>query len=376
MSLSSQHAPRRPACPRSCPDRTWPKYPTRRLHGFVKGKFCVASDRACGAIGEITVWRVCEFAQVMNPNLNPHPRIQIQSYVFTVTTISCFILVSIVVPYLSVLVLPSPRSDSFWVQHHRAASGKVAFVQPALSVLHDNTHDVVPSPAKMRSTIALELVGAVLCRPEGSRLAFLEDRLTAMKCSVTRIRGLCATLRNRTYFGNVPGLKALVREFEALFDDQTWEQEVFRVVEAQVKEMKAWKPQPKILACEAEEDVGASMSTNAMTCMHPAIHIQPWKKHRDSVSEHTKHTHVLSLTHFMSTIYPPLSQAKESSRERISLALSSQLPPLKNGSWATFPVFTASTIRSPRVHRAFRRSWECLWLPRTWWHGYTGFPPL
>ena len=74
-------------------------------------------------------------------------------------------------------------------------------------------------------------------------------------------------------------------ELEALYEAQTWEQEVYNVVETQVKGMEAWTPQPKVLACEAEEEASEGMSTNAIARMHTDIRIHTRKRHQYLVPE-------------------------------------------------------------------------------------------
>ena len=108
----------------------------------------------------------------------------------------------------------SRRSDSFWVEKHHKNDHKVAVVRTHLAVLHDNTHDSVPSPQNMREIIALEMVGAILCRPVEDRDAFVKRRTSALRCSTARIRGLCKTLRGRDYFRVVSGLEDFVQDLE------------------------------------------------------------------------------------------------------------------------------------------------------------------
>lgn len=134
----------------------------------------------------------------------------------------------------------SRRSDTFWVQRHRAA-GKRPVVVTHLSALHDNTHDLIPSPEKVREVAALEMIGAILCRPVGEeRVAFAQRRTAALRSSTARIRGICKMLRSRPYFGAVPGLVAFVEELEAMFAEHLWHRDVHSVVAENLKRLKDW----------------------------------------------------------------------------------------------------------------------------------------
>ena len=136
----------------------------------------------------------------------------------------------------------SRRSDSFWVQRHRHVSSKKSVVLRSLSIVHVNTHDVVPDQERMRETAALEMIGAFLCRPEGNRSAFVQSRLGVLQSSVARIRGLCKSLRKRWYFSIVPDLREFVLFLEELYDADAWDTQVFTVVKNHLKELKSWNP--------------------------------------------------------------------------------------------------------------------------------------
>eukprot|EP00656_Telonema_subtile_P043746 TRINITY_DN50063_c0_g1_i1.p1 TRINITY_DN50063_c0_g1~~TRINITY_DN50063_c0_g1_i1.p1 ORF type:complete len:1178 (+),score=107.62 TRINITY_DN50063_c0_g1_i1:100-3633(+) len=139
------------------------------------------------------------------------------------------------------------RSDSFFCQHHQKA-GKSIQVVRELSIVHENWHDKVPSPAKIREVVALEMCGAILCRPPGpDRARITGERLLRLKCSVRRIRGICCSIRGRAYFDQIPGLSSFASELEALFDEEAWQAEVYTVVEEQSKRLRAWEPKPRRL---------------------------------------------------------------------------------------------------------------------------------
>ena len=135
----------------------------------------------------------------------------------------------------------SRRSDTFWVQTH-CHDGKVSVVRRHLSVLHHNIHDKVPSPQKMRETAALEMIGAIICRPPGQRASFSRSRMQALQSSAARIRGICKVLRGRSYFQSTQGLVSFVEHLEDMFNDVLWRREVFDVIERNVKLLKSWVP--------------------------------------------------------------------------------------------------------------------------------------
>jgi nucleoside-diphosphate-sugar epimerase/NADPH:quinone reductase-like Zn-dependent oxidoreductase/3-oxoacyl-(acyl-carrier-protein) synthase/malonyl CoA-acyl carrier protein transacylase/arylamine N-acetyltransferase len=145
----------------------------------------------------------------------------------------------------------SRRSDSFWVQKLHENGGKVAVVRRHLAVLHDNTHDLVPSPRIMREVVALEMVGAILCRPVEDREAFVHHRTGALRCSSARIRGLCKTLRGRDYFDEVPDLEEFLRDLEERFSEVLWRQEVHDVVDKHLRQLRNWEAhrQPEAEGC-------------------------------------------------------------------------------------------------------------------------------
>jgi acyl transferase domain-containing protein/nucleoside-diphosphate-sugar epimerase/NADPH:quinone reductase-like Zn-dependent oxidoreductase/GTP cyclohydrolase II/arylamine N-acetyltransferase/ectoine hydroxylase-related dioxygenase (phytanoyl-CoA dioxygenase family) len=134
----------------------------------------------------------------------------------------------------------SRRSDTFWVQRH-CRDGKRPVVVRHLSALHDNTHDSIPSPEQMREVVALEMIGAVLCRPTGERVAFEQHRTAALRCSTARIRGICKTLRSRPYFQAVQGLVSFVEELEAMFSEDLWDKDVYSVVGRNLNRLCDWE---------------------------------------------------------------------------------------------------------------------------------------
>jgi amino acid adenylation domain-containing protein len=135
----------------------------------------------------------------------------------------------------------SRRSDTFWVQNHHRNGNKVAIVRRHLSVLHDNTHDSIPSSLRMREVVALEMVGAILCHPVEGRKAFVQCRTGALRCSSARIRGLCKTLRGRDYFEEVPHLEAFVEDLEERFSDAKWQRDVYDVVDEHLQRLRYWE---------------------------------------------------------------------------------------------------------------------------------------
>lgn len=136
----------------------------------------------------------------------------------------------------------SRRSDSLWVQRHCNMSGKVSVVRRHLSVLHDNIHDKVPSPQKIRETVAVEMIGAIVCRPPSQRQLFTRDRVQALKCSIARIRGICKVLRSRPYFVSTTGLASFVGHLEDMFDATLWRKEVFDVIHHNLQMLESWSP--------------------------------------------------------------------------------------------------------------------------------------
>ena len=131
----------------------------------------------------------------------------------------------------------SRRSDSFWVQHHKKMSAKQSVVCKNLAVLHDNMLDLTPPPEKMRESTTLEMIGAILCRPIEDRKNFAQSRINALKCSISRIQGICKTLRGRPYFKTMPKLSDFVEKLEGLFSDKLWHQDVYEVVKDHLKKI-------------------------------------------------------------------------------------------------------------------------------------------
>jgi len=143
----------------------------------------------------------------------------------------------------------SRRSDSFWVQRHCSVHGKVSVVRRHLSVLHDNMHDKIPSTQTMRETVALEMIGAIICRPPEQRVSFSHNRVQALQCSIARIRGICKVLRSRPYFESTPELSSFVDYLETdLLNHEQWRREVFEVIERNVRTLEEWIPyaQPSV----------------------------------------------------------------------------------------------------------------------------------
>ena len=134
----------------------------------------------------------------------------------------------------------SRRSDSFWVQHHKKMSAKQSVVCKNLAVLHDNMLDLTPPPEKMRESTTLEMIGAILCRPIEDRKNFAQSRINALKCSISRIQGICKTLRGRPYFKTMPKLSDFVEKLEGLFSDKLWHQDVYEVVKDHLKKFRTW----------------------------------------------------------------------------------------------------------------------------------------
>lgn len=170
----------------------------------------------------------------------------------------------------------SRRSDSFWVQRLHRKHGKVAVVRRHLAVLHDNTYDRVPTPERMREVVALEMVGAILCRPIDEREAFAERRLDALRCSTARIRGLCSTLRGRPYFAQVPGLTSVVQDLESRFCKSLWCRDVFNVVEEHLQRLKHWEPHkemvPVTYCLDVEESKFLQNVTLSAQKRYPSAH--------------------------------------------------------------------------------------------------------
>ena len=154
----------------------------------------------------------------------------------------------------------SRRSDTFWVQNHQHENAVVAVVRRNLAVLHDNTHDSIPSPQRMREVMALEMVGAILCRPVDEREKFAERRTAALRGSIARIRGLCKVLRGRLYFSAVPGLTAFVEDMEDRFSEIMWQREVYEVVHEHLQQLRNWEPHvqsthPKLYRLDEEDRI-------------------------------------------------------------------------------------------------------------------------
>jgi acyl transferase domain-containing protein/nucleoside-diphosphate-sugar epimerase/NADPH:quinone reductase-like Zn-dependent oxidoreductase/GTP cyclohydrolase II/arylamine N-acetyltransferase/ectoine hydroxylase-related dioxygenase (phytanoyl-CoA dioxygenase family) len=134
----------------------------------------------------------------------------------------------------------SRRSDTFWVMNHHQAHGKKPVVRRHLSFLHDNMYDSIPSPEKFRESAALEMIGAILCRP-CEKQKFSLQRTFSLRCSIARIRGICKTLRGRSFFLTVCGLASFVEYLEMLFDEELWEREVFDVIDKNVRTFESWQ---------------------------------------------------------------------------------------------------------------------------------------
>ena len=138
-------------------------------------------------------------------------------------------------------VVSSRRSDSFWVQKHAKFNNKRAVVRQHLSFLHDNIHDSIESPEKMREKVALEMIGAILCRPSKEREAFSKLRQISLQISIVRIQGICKSLRGRPYFASRHGLSSFVEYLEDLFENSTWWKEVYSVIDTQLAKLKHWE---------------------------------------------------------------------------------------------------------------------------------------
>jgi nucleoside-diphosphate-sugar epimerase/NADPH:quinone reductase-like Zn-dependent oxidoreductase/GTP cyclohydrolase II/arylamine N-acetyltransferase/ectoine hydroxylase-related dioxygenase (phytanoyl-CoA dioxygenase family)/acyl carrier protein len=136
----------------------------------------------------------------------------------------------------------SRRSDTFWVQYHCMDKPARAVVRRHLSFLHDNTYDSIPSDVRMREAVALEMIGAILCRPSETRDDFAHKRIGALKASIARIRGICKTLRGKDYLSSIPALKDFVETFESIFSTDAWQVEVFDVINKHVSKLKLWSP--------------------------------------------------------------------------------------------------------------------------------------
>ena len=134
----------------------------------------------------------------------------------------------------------SRRSDSFWVMNHHNVRGKKAVVRPHLSFLHDNMYDSIPSPERIRESVALEMIGAILCRPRETR-QFAFQRMFSLQCSISRIRGICKALRGRWFFSKVNGLASFVDYLEALFDEDMWRRDVFDIIDKNAKALETWR---------------------------------------------------------------------------------------------------------------------------------------
>jgi acyl transferase domain-containing protein/nucleoside-diphosphate-sugar epimerase/NADPH:quinone reductase-like Zn-dependent oxidoreductase/GTP cyclohydrolase II/arylamine N-acetyltransferase len=169
----------------------------------------------------------------------------------------------------------SRRSDTFWVQYHckdttTSSSSIKAVARRHLSFVHDNTHDPVPSQQALREAVALEMIGAILCRPSEERDEFARGRSSALMFSVARIRGICKALRGRRYFAITPALSMFVECFESLCDAGAWQRDVFDVINVHVQKLKSWNahdepPQRAVLlsyALPAAESVAACVYPN------------------------------------------------------------------------------------------------------------------
>jgi acyl transferase domain-containing protein/nucleoside-diphosphate-sugar epimerase/NADPH:quinone reductase-like Zn-dependent oxidoreductase/arylamine N-acetyltransferase/ectoine hydroxylase-related dioxygenase (phytanoyl-CoA dioxygenase family) len=154
----------------------------------------------------------------------------------------------------------SRRSDTFWVMNHHKEHGKKAVVRRHLSFLHDNAHDSIPTPEKIRESVALEMVGAILCRPLEKR-QFAFQRIFALRCSIARIRGICKIIRGRCFFSEVRGLASFVDYLEGLFDEETWRKDVFNMIDKNLRTHESWQ-----VSDEPTRDVLKSYSLNVNEC--------------------------------------------------------------------------------------------------------------
>jgi len=93
----------------------------------------------------------------------------------------------------------------------------------------------------MREVVALEMVGAILCRPIEEREVFAQRRTASLKSSIARILGICKTLRGRNYFDRLPDLSSFVEELEQLFSTTAWQREVLDVVDEHLRSLYAWE---------------------------------------------------------------------------------------------------------------------------------------
>jgi len=92
----------------------------------------------------------------------------------------------------------SRRSDSLWLAE-QARRGVRCVVLPGLFVMHENTHDSIPSPARARANALAEAFGSALCRDAPVRVKYLQDRVWAMIANNERIRGLPPRLITQVY---------------------------------------------------------------------------------------------------------------------------------------------------------------------------------
>lgn len=136
-------------------------------------------------------------------------------------------------------VTSSRRSDTFWVMHHKQMLGVKAVARRHLSFLHNNMHDVVPNSEKIRESVALEMIGAIICR-SSEKKAFASQRVFALRSSIARIQGICKVLRERPYFSQICDLESFVDFLEELFNNDKWQSEVFEVVDKHVTKFETW----------------------------------------------------------------------------------------------------------------------------------------
>lgn len=136
----------------------------------------------------------------------------------------------------------SRRSDSFWCKEMNNRGLNIE-VDKQLYVYHDNQFDSISSPTKIRRNVVQELVGGILCRDIKWRKQYKETRIVETRAWLARIKGLLVSLRNRPYCTG-----ELVREFiaplEEILDDETWENDVFAVVERTFTSLEAYRPNP------------------------------------------------------------------------------------------------------------------------------------
>ena len=134
------------------------------------------------------------------------------------------------------------RSDSFWCREQKKLGFDVE-VCKQLFVYHDNRFDEVPTSSGIRKNIVQEICGGILCRGVVWRKKYKERRLLELRSWLYRVNGILQTLQNRSYCSKSM-IRFLIIPLKEILDFDSWEAEVFSVIERTFGRLKDFVPNP------------------------------------------------------------------------------------------------------------------------------------